>query len=114
MAVQNRGIVKLGTGSAVLTSIPIPRLRDDYILVKTVAVALNPTDWQTLDDPFKPGTTRAVLGCDFAGVVEEVGKDVKKGFKKGDRIAGMSHGGRSFAGLSFVQELGVWVEGSPP
>lgn len=25
---------------------PVPKLRDDYILVKTEAVALNPTDWK--------------------------------------------------------------------
>lgn len=24
---------------------PVPKLRPDYILVKTVAIALNPTDW---------------------------------------------------------------------
>lgn len=24
---------------------PVPKLRPDYILVKVVAVALNPTDW---------------------------------------------------------------------
>lgn len=36
-----------------------------------------------------PGHT---VGCDFAGVVEEVGPKVTKNWKKGDRIAGMTHG----------------------
>ena len=94
MALQNNGIVKMAREHAVLTSIPIPRVRDDYILVKTMAVALNPTDWQTLDEPFKPGTTHSLLGCDSAGIVVEVGKSVTKKFKKGDRIAGMAHGGK--------------------
>lgn len=31
-------------------------------------------------------------GCDYAGIVEEVGPDVTKAFKKGDRIAGPTHG----------------------
>lgn len=90
---SNRGIVKTAQGKAALTPIPIPKLRDDYILVKTVAVALNPTDWQTLDEVFQPATTHTLLGCDSSGIVVEVGKDVTRDFKPGDRIMGMAHGG---------------------
>jgi NADPH:quinone reductase-like Zn-dependent oxidoreductase len=93
MASQNRGIIKIAQGKAVLKPIPVPKLRDDYILVKTAAVAINPTDWQTLDETFKPGTTHTLLGCDAAGVVVEVGKNVTRDFKPGDRIVGMAHGG---------------------
>jgi hypothetical protein len=32
------------------------------------------------------------VGCDFAGVVEEVGPRVKKEWRKGDRIAAFVHG----------------------
>lgn len=96
MAIQNRGVVKLAKGEAILTSVPVPKLDDDYILVKTVAVALNPTDWQTVDESPKPGVTRQLLGCDVAGIVVEVGKKVTKDFKKGDRIAGVAHGGEFF------------------
>lgn len=32
-------------GKAEVQEVPLPRLRDDYILVKVKAVALNPTDW---------------------------------------------------------------------
>jgi NADPH:quinone reductase-like Zn-dependent oxidoreductase len=72
-----------------VTNHPIPRLRDDYILVKTVSVALNPTDWTDIDDFDTPGL---LVGCDYAGIVESVGKDVKKSFKKGDRVCGFAHG----------------------
>ena len=93
MASQNRGIIKTAQGKAVLASIPVPKLRDDYILVKTVAVALNPTDWQTTDETFGPDQTPMLLGCDSAGIVVEVGKNVTRNFKPGDRIASMAHGG---------------------
>jgi NADPH:quinone reductase-like Zn-dependent oxidoreductase len=96
MALQNHGIIKTTTGKAILTSIPFPKLRDDYILVKTVAVALNPTDWQAVDIAFKPETANTLLGCDAAGIVVEVGKNVTKNFKKGDRVACMAHGGPFF------------------
>ena len=72
----------------------IPKLRDDYILVRVVAIALNPTDWTTLDAPGKDGT---IVGCDYAGIVEKVGKSVTKNFKKGDRVAGFGQGGMHIA-----------------
>ncbi|KAL2812766.1 hypothetical protein BJX63DRAFT_421633 [Aspergillus granulosus] len=72
-----------------VTNHPIPPLRDDYILVKTVSVALNPTDWKHIAYLAPPGV---LVGCDYAGIVEAVGKDVKKQFKKGDRVCGFIHG----------------------
>lgn len=36
-----------------------------------------------------PGST---VGCDFAGIVEEVGPNAGNRWKKGDRIAGIVHG----------------------
>ncbi|KAF5867476.1 putative zinc-binding oxidoreductase protein [Botrytis fragariae] len=91
---ENYGIVKTAVGEARLQPIPIPRLRDGYIFVKTIAVAINPTDWQTVDEKSSPRTKGpTLLGCDFAGIVVEVGKGVEKEWKKGDRIAGMAHGG---------------------
>ncbi|KAE8342134.1 hypothetical protein BDV24DRAFT_162685 [Aspergillus arachidicola] len=67
----------------------IPSLRDDYVLVKTVSVALNPTDWKHVTYRSPPGV---LIGCDFAGVVKAVGKGVKTPWKKGDRICGFAHG----------------------
>lgn len=89
----NRGLLKIAQGKSILRDIPIPSVPDDSILVKTIAVALNPTDWQTLDEIPAPGFTHSLLGVDAAGIIVEVGKGVTKDFKVGDRVAGVSHGG---------------------
>ncbi|KAL1306686.1 hypothetical protein AAFC00_005356 [Neodothiora populina] len=75
---------------AEVQTVPLPKLRDDYVLVKVEAVALNPTDWKHIKWLSKPGNT---IGCDYAGTVVEVGSKVTKAWKKGDRIAGFTHGG---------------------
>ncbi len=87
----NYGLIRKATGVAELQRIPIPTLPDDYLLIRTVAVAVNPTDWTTLDAPGDNGT---LVGCDWAGTVEEVGPKVQKAFKRGDRVAGFAHGGK--------------------
>ncbi|KAI7778679.1 hypothetical protein LA080_001914 [Diaporthe eres] len=87
---QNYSLVRRGAGTAVLEHTKVPTLPDDYVLVRTKAVALNPTDWTTLDAVGDDGT---IVGCDYAGVVEDVGQDAAKRFRKGDRIAGFGHGG---------------------
>jgi NADPH:quinone reductase-like Zn-dependent oxidoreductase len=69
---------------------PIPNLDDDYILVKTVAVALNPVDWKKIDSQPASGS---ITGHDYSGIVEEIGKAVIKSFRKGDRVAGLVMGG---------------------
>lgn len=69
---------------------PVPSLRPDYLLVKTIAVALNPTDWKHIG--FAVSNPPVTVGCDFAGEVLEIGPAVTKSFKKGDRVAGFVHG----------------------
>ncbi|OQD77539.1 hypothetical protein PENDEC_c002G05495 [Penicillium decumbens] len=78
--------------AGLVTDRPVPTLRDDYVLVKTVSVGLNPTDWKHIEFLAPPGV---LIGCDYAGIVEAVGKDVKKPWKKGDRICGFAHGGNA-------------------
>lgn len=92
MSTQKAIIVTEPKKAGLVTDRPIPKLRDDYILVKTVSVGLNPTDWKHVAYLSPPGV---LVGCDYSGIVEEVGKDVKKQFKKGDRICGFAHGGNA-------------------
>lgn len=35
-------------GRAEIQEVPVPKLREEYVLVKTTYVALNPTDWYSL------------------------------------------------------------------
>ncbi|KAK3670644.1 hypothetical protein LTR78_009479 [Recurvomyces mirabilis] len=92
---QMKAIKVVSAGKAEIQEVPLPKLRDEYVLVKTTAVALNPTDWKHLDYLSQPGHT---VGCDFVGTVEEIGKTANSNnaggqtWKKGDRFAGVSHG----------------------
>ncbi|KAE8377359.1 zinc-binding oxidoreductase [Aspergillus bertholletiae] len=89
MTTQKAVVVTGPKQAQVVADRPIPALRDDYILVKTVSVAINPTDWKHIDYLAPPGV---LVGCDYAGIVQEVGKDVQKSFQKGDRVCGFVHG----------------------
>jgi NADPH:quinone reductase-like Zn-dependent oxidoreductase len=80
-------IIKPGEAK-VVDDAAIPKLEPDGVLVKNVAVALNPTDWKHIDRLEVPAT----VGCDWAGVIEEVGSSVTRPFKKGDRVWGIAYG----------------------
>ena len=78
-----------------LRDIRKPAPEDNDVLVRVRAVSINDWDWQLLQGSFinrmfngwdRP-TKRRVLGCDVAGVVEAVGKDVTA-FRPGDEVFG--------------------------
>lgn len=83
---------------------PVPQ--QDELLVKIHAASVNGADLETLRGDFivrmasprKP--MHAILGSDIAGVVEEVGTDVKE-FQPGDEV---------WADLSFPHALGGFAE----
>ncbi|KAL7934944.1 GroES-like protein [Trichoderma chlorosporum] len=86
-----RALIKRGKGNAVVEELPLPKLPDDHVLVKTKAVAINPTDYKFIDNG-EPKTFGLRTGCDFSGEVVAVGPGVTN-FKLGDRIAGFAPGG---------------------
>ncbi|PNP60030.1 hypothetical protein THARTR1_00054 [Trichoderma harzianum] len=61
----------------------IPTVADDEVLVKVVAVAINPIDGKSAE--LSP-TTGATSGCDFAGSVVQLGSNITKALKLGDRV----------------------------
>ena len=80
---------------AILTEIARPLAKDNEVLVKVYASTVNRTDsgfrsaeyfisrfWSGL---FKP--KYQILGCEFSGVIEEIGQCVTS-FKKGDKVFG--------------------------
>lgn len=85
IVIRSKGVASIDEAAAA------PKLRDGYLRVRTTAVALNPTDWKHIDhllgDP-----TGSRVGCDYAGVVVEVGNGVTEPFQPGDHIAGTAHG----------------------
>ena len=79
-----------------LEEIEKPSPEDDEVLVKVYASCINSWDWELLQGiPFvnrlmagilKP-TKIKILGCDIAGRIESVGKNVKR-FQVGDEVFG--------------------------
>ncbi|KAG6039780.1 hypothetical protein E4U19_003763 [Claviceps sp. Clav32 group G5] len=68
---------------------PIPQ--PEYLLVRVMAVALNPIDYQQIE--LKAGDVGCRVGCDYAGVVHKVPEEDQEGdWQEGDRIMGWVHG----------------------
>ncbi|KAK3329456.1 chaperonin 10-like protein [Apodospora peruviana] len=88
-----KAVVIAQPGVAEVQTVPLPTLRDDYILVRPTAVALNPSDWKHVEGV--DDNTGCRVGGDYAGVVESVGSKVTKKFVPDDRICGMVHGSNS-------------------
>ena len=90
---QNERLIIAGPDNATVVDVPYPTLpADDYMVVQTTAVAINPTDWKHLKFAGKIGCLGTTLGCDYAGRVVEVGLRVTKPFKEGDRVCGPVNG----------------------
>jgi NADPH:quinone reductase-like Zn-dependent oxidoreductase len=92
-----------------LREIDKPTVADDDVLVRVHAASVNPVDWHTMTGtPYlvrvesglrKP--KREVLGVDFAGTVEAIGRNVKQ-FQPGDEVFGAKSG--AFAEYVCVRE----------
>jgi len=61
----------------------------NMVLVKTVAVTLNPCDWKM---PARFPCVGALDGCDFAGTIVKIGHGVRRQLRVGDRVFGAVHG----------------------
>jgi len=93
--------------SLTLEEIERPAVADDGVLVRVHASSVNPVDLFPLSGAgrlmrrINRKPRRDVLGTDFAGTVESVGKDVTR-FRPGDEVFGGEHG--SFAEYISISE----------
>ncbi|KAI1431587.1 GroES-like protein [Xylaria sp. CBS 124048] len=104
MATTQKALVITGKGKAEIQTVPVPKVRDGYLLVKVRAAAINPTDWKTIDSA-EENRFGSRPGCDYAGEVVELGPGVTRDFKKGDRITGFLFGGHPS-----VSDSGAYAE----
>lgn len=80
---------------ATLMDVPKPIHKDNEVLIKVYASTVNRTDSgfrsaEYFISRFWSGLLRPkykILGCEFAGIIEEVGKSIMR-FKKGDKVFG--------------------------
>ena len=93
-----------------LEEIEKPAVRDGRVLVRVHASSVNPVDLFPLSGAgrlmrrINRKAARDVLGTDFAGTVESVGKDVTR-FRPGDEVFGGEHG--AFAEYVAISETGA-------
>lgn len=90
-----KAVILKGTGNIdqlVVEDIPVPKINEDEILVKTEVASINPIEVKTrkgnryseklLEEEYP------ILGYDASGVVEKVGKEISV-FKAGDKVFGI-------------------------
>ena len=75
-----------GTGKELrIAEADLPTAGPDDVIIRNRAITINPIDWKIQESGYFIKKWPAVLGCDIAGEIYEVGADVKR-FKKGDRV----------------------------
>ena len=73
-----------------IRDVPVPEMKDNDVLVKIRAAGVNPLDNMIIRGEVKmivPYSFLLVMGNEFVGIVEKVGRNVKK-FQPGDRVYG--------------------------
>ncbi|XP_067662367.1 quinone oxidoreductase-like isoform X2 [Haliotis asinina] len=88
----------------VQNDVPIPQPKASEVLIKVSAAGVNPVDTYVRSGVYaaKPALPYTP-GMDVAGVVQDVGADVKK-FKKGDRVYSMRTSSGGYAEFTTVEE----------
>jgi len=81
-----KALVFQGPENMVLKEVPTPSCPADGVLLKVKACGLCGSDLRTYHNGHKNVTPPWILGHEIAGVVKEVGGEVR-GYKKGDRLA---------------------------
>jgi NADPH:quinone reductase-like Zn-dependent oxidoreductase len=83
---------------------PRPQPQADELLIRVHAAGVNPIDWKVREGYVKdiwPHKFPLILGWDFSGVVEELGRDVSR-FKIGDEVYSVSDPTRNGAYADYI------------
>ena len=99
----------------IVGEIPTPQPMQDEYLIRIKAISLNPIDMYIRAGTINmPLPKQFISGCDFAGVVDKVGKDCSR-FKEGDRVWGSNQGllGRQGTSAEFAAIKEDWLYPSP-
>jgi NADPH:quinone reductase-like Zn-dependent oxidoreductase len=67
---------------------PMPTAGPKDIVIRNAAIAINPIDWHMQDAGVFVQRWPAIIGCDVAGTVHEVGSEAASRFMSGDRVIG--------------------------
>jgi NADPH:quinone reductase-like Zn-dependent oxidoreductase len=80
-----------GEALGISRNVGLPELGEDMVMVKTVAVAVNPVDTKMTGDLASPG---AIAGVDFSGTVVAIGSNAQTPTPVaiGDRLCGAVEG----------------------
>lgn len=80
---------------------PLPVIKaPNEVIIRVIAIGLNPVDWKSVDYNFGLPTLPAVNGRDLAGEVIEIGEGVNR-LKVGDRVFGPSTQYRDYRTSAF-------------
>jgi NADPH2:quinone reductase len=96
-----RAVVVEHPGTSELRDISVPKPGPNELLVRVAVAGMNPIDWKTRD----AGTRKMpyVMGQDFAGLVVEVGQNVKR-FGIDQRVFGVASEHGTYAEYTVVPE----------
>jgi len=68
-----------------ITSVPVPEIGDDDVLIKVKLTGICGTDWSIFTGKYSADRLPLIPGHEFCGTVEQVGKNAK-GLKVGDKV----------------------------
>ncbi|KUI57981.1 Protein TOXD [Cytospora mali] len=90
LPISQTAIIQDENGNPKLANgVPLPTLRAGKVMVKTVATALNPSDYKMGAAFPTPG---ALVGMDFSGTIASIHPRTETDLQVGDRVCGMVHG----------------------
>src|SRR5512144_3122379 len=68
-----------------ITSVPVPEIGDDDVLIKVKLTGICGTDWSIFTGKYSADRLPLIPGHEFCGTLEQVGRNAR-GLKVGDKV----------------------------